>query len=192
MSQVSSTNLSPLPSPEAAWDEAFLRVESYLRAHHLESRVLLNKLATDIIREAQATGGQNPGDEPVVLAMRVTHARIGAWFSLSSKEADWSNERVRARGRLAMLLSNLAARWPNSFLSGPPVEPELSAALGSGRLMSGPELRLSNMPPAPLEFGFDDYGDPRLPKKDAGLFLRAAVPWVLLVGLFGVAWAASH
>jgi len=43
--------MSPAPLPAAlapdsdtAWDEAFLRVESYLLAHQIESRLLLNRL----------------------------------------------------------------------------------------------------------------------------------------------------
>ena len=182
-----------MPAPvDPAWDEAFLRVESYLRAHHLESRVLLNELATDIIREAREHAHANPGTAPVIAAMHVTHARIGAWFSRAGSAGDWSDTRVRAGGRLALVLVDLPGRWANCFLSTAPVPPELAAALASGVLRPGPELRISNMPPAPLAFGFNDPDEPNSPRKGAWLMLREAVGWLSVVGVFGAAWAASH
>jgi len=188
-SEISPLDPPSLPS-DPAWDEAFLRVESYLRAHHLESRVLLNQLATDIVSEARTPA--NPGGFPVVTAMDATQARIGAWFARAGHAGEWSDERVRARARLALLLADLPGHnWDHCFLSVP-VPPELAAALASRVLQSGPELRFSNMPAAPLEFGFDDPDDPNALKRGGWMMIRAAASWLVIVGLFGVAWAASH
>lgn len=41
------------PNAGPAWDEAFLRVEGYLRAYGLESHVLLNQITAEIIQEAR-------------------------------------------------------------------------------------------------------------------------------------------
>ena len=175
-----------------AWDEAFLRVESYLRAHHLESRVLLNQITTEIIRDAHQKALTNPAEEPVVLAMQATHARMSSWFARSGNLGDWSDERVRARGRLALVLEDLPGRQPNCFLSTEPTAPDLTAALAAGVLQPGPELRLSNMPPAPLEFGFDEPGESSFPQKSRWSTMREAAGWLAIVGLYGAAWAASH
>ena len=181
------------PGPAGpAWDEAFLRVESYLRAHNLESRVLLNRLATDIIREAGERAFANPREDPVVTAMQVTHARIGAWFARAGMTGDWSDERVRAGGRLALVLANLPADWAGCFLSAGPVPRELAAALASGVLQSGPELRFSNMSSAPLEFSFGDPDDPNGLRNNGWAGMRAAAVWLAIVGFYGAAWAASH
>jgi hypothetical protein len=174
---------------DPAWEDAFLRVESYLRAHHLESRVLLNQLVSEIIREARAPA--QPGGPPVAAAMSATQTRIGAWFARAGNAGDWSDERVRVRARLALLLADLPRRWDHCFLSVP-VPPELVAALASGLLQPGPELRFSNMPAAPLEFGFDDPDDPNALRRGGWLMVRAAASWLSIVGLLGVAWAASH
>ena len=175
-----------------AWDEAFLRVESYLRAHHLASRVLLNQIATEIIQDARKRAQASPHEEPVVLAMQATHARIGSWFAQSGNSGDWSDERVRARGRLALVLQDLPGSRPNCFLSNEPVTPDLSIALAAGVLKPSPELHLSNMPPAPLEFGFDDPTEPSLAGKGGWSTAREAAGWLAIVGLYGAAWAASH
>lgn len=174
------------------WDEAFLRVESYLRAHHLESRVLLNHLATEIIAQSRERARENPDVAPVTLAMSVTHERIGAWFARAGRDGDWSNERVRAGDRLALVLADLPGRWANCFLATAPVPRELTAALSSATLEPGPELRFSNMPPAPLEFGFNDAGQPKPPNRGGRFLMRAGGSWLAVVGLLGVVWAASH
>jgi len=177
---------------DPAWDEAFSRVESYLRAHHLESRVLLNQLATDIIAEAQAQVLAQPGLEPVFAAWQVTNVRIGAWFEHMGLAGNWADERVRAGGRLALVLANLPGRWPNHFLSLGPAPPELLAALASNVLRAGPQLNFRNMAPAPLEFGFDRPPDPGAPDQNGWSALRDAAGWLLLMGVYGAAWAASH
>ncbi len=177
---------------ERSWDEAFLRVESYLRAHHLESRTLLNQLATDIIREARSQARATSEMEPVAVAMRVTQARMGEWFARAGNAGDWSDERVRARGRLALVLADVPERWAGWFLSPRPVLPELATALAAGVLHPGPELSFSNMPPAPLEFGFSRPDDPATLSRSGWRNVRAAAGWLTIAACFGVAWAASH
>jgi hypothetical protein len=174
------------------WDEAFSRVESYLRAHHLESRVLLNHLATDIIDEARAQVLAQPGLNPVAAAWGVTNARIGDWFAHAGLTGDWADERVRSGGRLALVLANLPGRWPNHFLSPEPAPPDLSAALASGALHAGPQIAFCNMAAAPLEFGFTSPVDARSDVRDWWPTLRDAAGWLMLLGIYGVAWAAAH
>ncbi len=185
----------PLPSPasaDAAWDEAFLRVESYLRAHHVESRVRLNELATDIIREAREWARTRLGEAPVTAAMHLTHARIGEWFAQAGYRGDWSDERVRVRGRLALLLAQAPAVPSDYFLAAEPVPPGLASALASGVLRPGPDIRFTNMAAAPLEFGFGNSRDPNSPPPSRGEIMRAAMSWLVIVAIYGVAWAASH
>jgi len=183
---------APLSPADPDWDEAFLRVQSYLRSHGLESPVLLSQITGEIIRDAEARAAAGRTDAPVTLAMEVTHAFIGAWFARAGQQIDWANERARAQGRLALIIADLPGRWANYFLSPEPVPAELAAAMTSFQILPGPELSLSNMPPALLEFGFAESGDPVLAAKKTWLPLRSMVSWLFIVGLFGVAWAAGH
>jgi hypothetical protein len=48
------------------------------------------------------------------------------------------------------------------------------------------------MPPAPLEFGFNDPADPSISQKSGWATMREAAGWLALVGIYGAAWAASH
>ncbi len=180
---------APAAPADASWDEAFVRVESYLRAHRLESRVLLNEVVADIIREARERA---LGEAPVAAALRVMHERIGRWFSRAGYPGDWSDERARQQGRLALVLANVPGQWAGYFLSREPVPLELTAALASGVLRPGPELRLCSMPSAPLEFGFEDPMDLNSLTKKGWSMTREALLWLGAAGFFGAAWAASH
>jgi hypothetical protein len=190
MRPVESSN--PFVSPaDPAWDEAFLRVESYLRAYGLESAVLLNRVTSEIIAVARASAPEHAEQEPVTVALAVTQARIGEWISRAGRAVDWSDDQVRARGRLALIVTEMPARWADFFLSDQPAPVDLAAAMAEFHLLPGPELRLSGMAPEPLEFGFES-GDERLPARRFWLPVRAMVSWLLIFGVFGITWAASH
>ena len=178
--------------PGPAWDEAFLRVESYLRTYGLESHVLLHQVTASIIEEARAKAQGGAPENPVELAMNATQSRIGAWMARSGQPADWSSDRVRAQGRLALIVADLPSRWPNSFLSSEPFPADLAEAMSSAQVLPAPGMRVSNMAPEPLEFGLLEPGDPRIQSKRIWIPIRAVVPWLLIFGFFGVAWASSH
>ncbi|HEY1763906.1 MAG TPA: hypothetical protein VGF85_03215 [Opitutaceae bacterium] len=183
---------TPAPIADPEWDEAFMRVQSYLRAYGMESPIHLNNVASGIIQEAhQAYHDGTPGD-PVGTAMRITQARIGAWFARSGKPYDWSKGRDRAQGRLALIVADLPKRWRQSFLSPAPLPSELASAMSSVEILPGPEVKLSNMTPEPLEFGILDSGEGLAAAKRMWLPARLFFAWILIFGFFGIAWAASH
>jgi hypothetical protein len=176
---------------DPAWDEAFMRVQSYLRAHGLESPVLLNQATAGIIREAREDPGA-PGAEPVERAMEAAHARIGAWFARSGHDLDWTNDRMRAQGRMALVMADLPRRWPNHFLSPDPIPPELASAMASFPILPGPGVRLSGMAPEPLEFGVLEGNESGVPGRRIRFPARVMVTWFLIFGVLGAAWATTH
>lgn len=170
-----------------AWDDAFLRVESYLRAHHLESRVLLNRLAAEVIAEAVPLAHGRTQDEFVTLAMQVLHARAGMWFARVFPDGDWTDDRFRARGRLALLLADVPTRWPEAFLSNGPLPEELVTAMRSCAFEPGPELRFTSMPPTPAGELFGDDADPASGPVRQGPLVRLAVYAIMVLGgLIGI------
>lgn len=181
---------APVAPSDPAWDAAFLRVESYLRAHHIESRVLLNHLGAEIIRRTRAVAGNESSEEIVSLAMKVAHTQIGLWFAQIFPEGDWNDERFRARGRLALLLTDMPGKWSQHFLSADPLPPEIVEAMRNYVFEPGPELRFSNMAPTSLDSLFGDDVDPaRAPGRRFPL-ARLIVGGLVAVGLAGIAWAS--
>ena len=180
------------PAVLKSWDEAFLRVESYLHAHHIESRVLLNRLAMEIIEEARRVAPERPEVPPVKLAMETVHRRMADWFRTVFAEGNWTDERFRARGRLALVMTETPTNTPQAFLSAEPVSLELAEKMQLCTLQPGPEIRLSNMAPAPLEFAFGD-GDEK--EKSPGFTRWAAYPAaasVVIVSAMAYAWTSTH
>jgi hypothetical protein len=206
MSKDLSSALSAAPSPSSterpgaaddpagpAWDEAFLRVESYLRAHQIESRLVLNRLAIEIIHAARAATSSANAD-PVGLAMREAERRTAAWFArVLGDAADPDDERLGTRGRIALVIADVPARWPQHFLAATPPPPELVEAMRAAYLEAGPELELTRMVPRPLDFGpIANVADEAWKTFARWPILRALVGWALFVGLLAVIWYRTH
>lgn len=182
-----------LAAPDPAWDEAYLRVESYLRAHQIDSRILLNDLANDIIREARQRALQQPGTEPLVLAMRVANERIAAWFDHILGGEAGSSERISARGRLALVMADVPGRWPHYFLRPEPPPPEMVQAMRAAYLEAGPELQFSNMAPRPIDLGpIANVAGETWRTFQRWPVLRAIVGWGIILGLLGATWVLTR
>lgn len=184
----------PAPALQAdpAWDEAFLRVESYLRAHQLKSRVRLNQRTSDILRKASERMLAYPDEAPVEAAMSVVRATISAWLAQIGNPGEWTDGRVRAEGRLALVLADFPAQWADFFLSPEPLPPGFATSLGLNAFEPGPPLCPRSMPTAELEFGLHKSEGPRVIWNRACQSLREAAGWLSLLGLFGVVWAILH
>ncbi len=167
-----------------------MRVQSYLHAYRLESALKRNELTTEIISQARELEANSPGVAPVKLAMQVVQRRMGEWFQANIGEGNWLDDRFRARGRLAVLLSGVVTVWPEEFLSLQPTSQDARLALQVSQLQPGPEVRLSKMPPAALEFGFGDTDE--VPEVSRWAVHPAVGMCVVLVGAMGAAWAATH
>ena len=187
------TNPSNPPLPiDAEWDDAFLRVESYLRSHHIGSRSLLTRLTTEILDTARNAAPERDGELPVESAMRVAQARIGEWLQSAVGEGTWSDERFRARGRLALLMSGIPERCPEYFLSDQPLPGAEVRQLTNAHLQPGPEMRPVGMPPATVEFPLSELAEEKWNTFSRSTFTRAAASWACFVGFLAVAWAATR
>lgn len=183
---------SPFIPASAEWDEAFLRVESYLRAHHIESRVLLNQRTTEILTAARALAAHHPKESPVTLAIQVAQARVGEWLVQALGGGDWTDERFRARGRLALVMADVPRRHPDHFLSDRELPTDTRTCLTAAQLQPGPELRLTSMPATPLEFPIGEAVQEKWVTFSRSVFFQASTSWLVVAGLLGVAWFATR
>ena len=147
-----NTSLAPSPSVRsaAAWTLAAQRVESYLRAHRVASPAHVARLTADIIGIARAR--QRPGVEPVAMAMETLDACMGVWFARVMGAGADGETPALARGRLALTMGEVPARWPEYFLRDHAVPLELVRVMRESELGRGPAVRLGHMaPPAVTE-----------------------------------------
>lgn len=181
--------------PEAPeWDEAFLRVESYLRAHQIESRLVLNRLAHDVVTAAYSEYLRAGGGDPVALAMRMAERRTEAWFAMVLGDAvDPDDERLGTRGRIALVMADVPARWPQCFLSEAPPPDELVREMRAAYLEAGPEMEISRMVPRPLDFGpIANAADEAWRTFARWPVLRVLLGWICFIGLLAGLWLATH
>ena len=185
---------APAPSaPDPAWDEAYLRVESYLRAHQIDSRILLNGLTADIIRDArQRVRGPEDG-EPVEVAMRIANERMASWFDNILGDETPSGERIGVRGRLALAMTDVPGRWPHYFLRPDPPPPEMVQAMRAAYIEAGPELQFSNMAPRPIDLGpIANVAGETWRTFQRWPVLRAIVGWMIILGLLAACWVLTR
>jgi hypothetical protein len=197
---VPSTSTSAAPAatsepaaPDPAWDEAFLRVESYLRAHQIESRILVNELTTSIVQEAQQRLRNRPGKEPVVVAMEVANERMAVWFDQLLGDESPSSERISVRGRLALAMADVPGRWPHCFLRRDSVPPELVETMRAAYIEAGPELQFSNMAPRPIDLGpIANAAGETWKTFQRWPLLRAITGWSIILGLLAACWVLTR
>lgn len=185
--------MTSVPPTEAArWEEAFVRVESYLRAYRLESRIQLGRLTEEIITAARALAAEQPTEDPITLAIHVAQARVGEWTVRALGQGDWTDPRFRARGRLALLMAEVPKQHPQCFLGSEALPPETRERLAAADLQPGPDLRLAGMPSAPLEFATRGEVVETWTTFSRKSFVRAAASWIAIAGLAELTWLITH
>ncbi len=135
------------------WNLAFDKVEDYLRACQVPSRLHRARLICGILRRVNAQGSRQ---EPPLPALAIAEARrtMRKWFEqLVTDNAPAQNIRTVADEMVALYLSDAIWQWPTAFLEeGPPPE-GMRKAVETAMLRAGPKLEVSSMVPRPLDFG---------------------------------------
>ncbi len=137
--------ISPLIEADAGWSAAAERVAGYLRAHRLASPGQVARLTADIIAIARTRA--RPGAEPMTLAMETMDSCMKAWFAQLLPADGTAEAQLLARGRVALAMGEVPARWPGYFMSGHALPVELVRVMGEAELGRAPEIKFSNMAP---------------------------------------------
>jgi hypothetical protein len=177
---------------EQRWDDAFLRVESYLHAHGIQSPLVVSRIAGQVMAEARRVAATVAEPPPVTLAMAALQNAMTTWYREIFSEPETSDEAIRSKGRLALVMTRQKSGWAQQFLEADLIQPRLAAGLRGAQLHPGPEVKFTNMPPAPLEFMINPREQSDSPSTRRQGLLQMAALWILILGGIGAAWAASH
>lgn len=174
---------------EVAWSAATERVAAYLRAHRLTSAGQVARLTADIIAIARTRA--RPGAEPMTLAMETVEAGLRSWFAQLLPAAGAESAPLLARGRVALGLGNVPARWPNYFMSGQAAPMELVRQMREGDPVAAPAVKFSNM--APRLFATPEVAGGRLRWQWSYRwpFLRIVTGVAVVLSLLGATLAAG-
>src|ERR1043165_6393529 len=80
------------------WNAAYVRVEDYLRAHRIHSRLHQIRLLQAILERAAQRHEANPALNPTALAAEETEALMDLWFAEMLDERGLPHERIAGRG----------------------------------------------------------------------------------------------
>jgi hypothetical protein len=125
-------------------------VECYLTALQLKNRLLVADMVRAILFRASDRQASQPEILPRVLAMEETLKAVADWTS-GVLDLELEDNRLAARGRLALLLADMPGKWQPVFLAKAPWPEPFVQKMRSSYLAAGPQFAELMMTPRPLE-----------------------------------------
>jgi hypothetical protein len=181
---VDSINL-PLWDPVQAdeRDDAFEKVENYLRACRVASRLHRARLAALLLQHAIRRRQEGAAAPLATLAIQEARTRMEEWMNTAFNRRDDQPPVSAAQSFLALYLCDGYFRWPNAFLDAA-APPELVDALRSGIVRAGPELQVSHMVPRAMDYGLlPELAGDAMEKLETAPLLKAAIIWAMILAL---------
>jgi hypothetical protein len=179
----------PTTGTMEAWNDAYVRVEDYLRAHRIHNRLHSSRLVLQILERAARRHAENPKLDPTALAAEEIEAEMDRWFAIALDERDQPHERIAIDGRVALLLSDGPQKWSYAFLDEKNLPEDFVKAMQAGALTAGPNMAVSSMVPRPIDLGpIPEVAGETLETFERLPMLRTLFLWVLftaaLAGIF--------
>lgn len=169
-----------------AWNDAYVRVEDYLRAHRIHNRLHQSRLIQAILERAAKRHEQNPALSPTELAAEEIDTLMQRWFAHVLDGTEESPDRIAAQGRLALLLCDGPQKWPYAFLDEGAVAPEFLSAMRAGAIEAGPDMAVSSMVPRQIDLGpIPEAAGETMERIEKWPILRTLLLWLLFAGCLG-------
>jgi len=176
-----------------AWNNAYVRVEDYLRAHRIQNRLHSSRLILKILERAAIRHAANPELDPTTLAAEETEAMMDRWFAEILNERDQPHERIAVDGRVALLLCDGPQKWPYAFLEEQQVPDDFFQAMRAGALTAGPDMAVSSMVPRPIDLGpIPEAAGETLERFERLPMLRTVFLWLLFAGVLAAIFYATR
>lgn len=137
----------PLTGTADDWNTAYYRLEDYLRAHGVVSKIRQSQIILRLLERAARRHETAADHSPVELALREAYAELANWCQRIYPGVQASPARLSSMGRLGFYLINAAENWPNVFLSEAELPADFTQAMQEALIRSGPDLRVSTMVP---------------------------------------------
>lgn len=135
---------------DEGWEEAYAMVEGYYSALRVRNRLLLSRMIALVLRRAARRLKNEPTRKPAELAMQEATTIVVDWFQRVLK-IELPEQRLAARGRLALLLVDMPGRWQRWFLMDSGWPEEFVSQMRSSYLAAGPAFQSRTMTPQVLD-----------------------------------------
>lgn len=176
------------PAQLEAWDEAFVAVECYLVALRLRNSLVRAQIINTVLARAFERYKQDSTRVPRVLAIEETLLEISQWTQ-NVLEEPLEENRLAARGRLALLLADMPIKWQGVFLTPPPLPDEFVEKMRRSYIAAGPHFSELMMLPQPLNLNAFGSGAARVWEKiDREPALKRMSFIVIIFSLLALFW----
>jgi hypothetical protein len=177
------------PARADEWNDAYEKVENYLRACRVGSHLQRARLIALILQRVYArtlsddSGATRSLSELAIVEVR---DRIAEWSShCLPPRADGSPLNL-GEGMLAIYLCDGPTRWPYAFLDSQRMPPEFVEALSARLVRAGPDLAVSSMVPRDMDLGLmPGFVGSAMETFEAVPILKTLLAWLLFFGLLG-------
>ncbi|MBM4152924.1 MAG: hypothetical protein FJ220_05325 [Kiritimatiellaceae bacterium] len=166
------------------WNSAYEKLESYLRAHEVDSHLHRAHLITVILRRVSAREQDPSSPKPLpTLVIEEANELLNQWFmQIMDLPKDTDVNFTAADGRVALFLCDGPLRWPYAFLEPERVPEGLKKAMRKSLMRSGPELQISSMVPRPIDLGLiPEFADDAMDALNRMPIIKALVGWVVFL-----------
>src|ERR1700760_1270853 len=99
------------------WNQAYDRLQAFLRTFELRDHAYVSKLSLEIFEEAKKRHAAEPSRDPTALTLDVAHARLTDWIPTNLNQQNKSRSHVLPAGYVALLLSRVNQTSPQAFLA---------------------------------------------------------------------------
>jgi hypothetical protein len=166
-----------------AWNAAYVRVEDYLRAHRVHNRLHQNRVIRAVLERAARRHEARPALDPSTLAVEETEAWMDEWFAAVLGETGLPRGRIAIAGRVALLVSDGAEKWPYAFLDTRTIPSGFRDAMRTGHGGPAPDLTVSSMVPRPIDLGaITEVAGGTLETLERRPLLRTVALWLVFIG----------
>lgn len=171
------STLAPRHGGVEEWNDAHLRLETYLRAYRLGDKWHEHELVRTIMIEAAKRKTEAPSRNATVITLETAIEMTDQWFGLVMRNAEG---RASAEGRVHLLLTEAGKEWRDAFLStDPPVE--FIRAINDVSVSIGPDMHKSRMNAQQMDYGtFERIARGAFEQFEWGPVLRAFVIWLII------------
>jgi len=181
-----TSGFRPTTGTMEQWNAAYVRAEDYLRAHRIHNRLHQSRLILRTLERAARRHAANPALNPTALAAEELEAEMDLWFADMLDSRGQPHERIAVEGRLALLLSDGARKWPYTFLDTRQVPAEFQAAMRAGVIEAGPDMAVSSMVPRPIDLGpIPEVAGETMETFEKWPILRVLLLWLGFAGVLG-------
>ncbi len=175
------------PARADEWNEAYEKVENYLRACRVSSHLQRARLTALILgrvydrTQADADAKRQNLSELAIMEVR---DRIAEWVGHYLPPRGEGQSVSLGEGLLAIYLGDGPMRWPYAFLDSGRAPAELAESIRARVVRAGPDLAVSSMVPRDMDLGLmPELVGSAMETFEAVPILKTLLAWLLFLGL---------